>query len=173
MVVVDDINKLQKNLFLYRSFLFHFTKFETNSKNADIKMIVEALNIKNRKKRITFVIEKTCDYLDNLSKGCNLCEFINGKCICHRTKNLDYQNGCCRKCKYQSDHGCTTKNVACKLFTCGLVKNRKIITLKDVPISYVLTPLQRLTLCSDYYSSVEKVTKDLYYGPLYFFLTFH
>ena len=173
MIVVNDLDKIKKKLFLYRSFLFRFTKFKTDSSDADIIMIVEALNIKNKKKRITFVIEKICDCLDELSKGCNDCKFINGKCICHRIKNLDYQNGCCRKCRHQSNHGCTTKNVACKLFTCSLVKNRKKLSLKDVPISYVLTPSQRLTLSSDYYADIDKVTKDLYYGSLYFFLTFH
>lgn len=54
--------KSTKLLFLYRSFLFRFVKFET--KNNDLKNIVQALNIKTRKARIEFVYDEAIKYIN-------------------------------------------------------------------------------------------------------------
>ena len=167
-MIVNDKEKLIKNLWLYRSFLYRFTMFETESKDKDVRLIVDALNIKRRYKRIYFIIDKACDQIDEYYKGKNLCKFKNNKCICHRKNNKDYINGCCRKCRYQSNKGCTTKNFACKMFNCSYVRERyKTLTYEDLPIIKVLTPLQRLSLKSDYFASIDEVALDLCWGPLY------
>ena len=167
-MVVNDKEKLIKKLWLYRSFLYRFTMFKTESKDKDVRLIVDALNIKRRYKRIYFIIDKACDQIDEYYKGKNLCKFKNNKCICHRKNNKDYINGCCRKCRYQSNKGCTTKNFACKMFNCSHVrKKHKVLERKDLPLLKALTPLQRLDLECDYFSSIEEVALDLFLGPLY------
>lgn len=168
MIVVDNKEKVLKRIWLYRSFLFKFTKFKIDTTDKEFKTIVEALNIKSRYKRIYFVIDNLCDQIDKYYSGCNLCEFKKNKCLCHRKQKLDFINGCCRKCIYQSTNGCTTKNFACKMFNCSHVrKKHKVLERKDLPLLKALTPLQRLDLECDYFSSIEEVALDLFWGPLY------
>lgn len=167
-MIINSKDKLINNLYLYRSFIFYFTKFETNLKDSDVINIIDALNIKNRYKRIIFVIDKLCDQIDDYYKDKKTCCFKNNKCICHRKKKLEYINGCCRKCRLQSNSGCTSKNFACKMFMCSYAKeNIRILNYSDLVLLKVLTPLQRLILKSDYFSSIESVSKDLCYSVLY------
>ena len=167
-MVIRSKEKLDKHLFLYRSFIFYFVNFTTTLKDKDSKLIIDALNIKSRYRRIYFTIDKVCDQIDNYYKNKNLCVFSNCRCICHRSLNLDYINGCCRKCIYQSNNGCLSKNFACKMFNCSYVKDRyKTINYSDLKLLNVLTPLQRMVLKSDFFSSIDEVSKDLYFGPIY------
>lgn len=167
MIVYNKENVL-KRIWLYRTILFKFTEFETDTTDKEFKTIVEALNIKNRYKRIYFVIDNLCNQIDRYYKDCNLCEFKNNQCLCHRKQNLNYINGCCRKCRYQSTNGCTTKNFACKMFNCTYARRKyKVLTYKDLPLLKVLTPLQRLNLKCDYFSSIDEVALDLFCGPVY------
>lgn len=167
-MIIDNKEKLLKRIWLYRSIFFKFVEFKTNTTDKELKTIVEALNIKSRYKRIYFVIDNLCNQIDEYYKGCDLCKFKNNQCICHRKQNLDYINGCCRKCIYQSNKGCTTKNFACKMFNCSYVEKKyKVLTHKDLLLLKVLTPLQRLVLKSDFFSSIDEVALDLFFGPLY------
>ena len=162
---INSKDKLLKYIFLYRSFIFRFTKFETDSKDIELIKLIELLNIKNKYKRIYKTINDTCDYIDNYYKNKNTCNFKNNKCICHRKQNLEYKNGCCRNCFHQSDKGCTTKNIACKMFNCSYVKNNtNVLNYKDLILLKVLTPIQLSILKNDYFRTIEEVTKDLYYG---------
>ena len=159
--------KFIKKLFIYRTSIFKFTKFETDLKDKELNTIIQILNIKNKYKRMYLTIEKICEYIDDYYKEKNLCKFENCTCICHRNKNINYKNGCCRKCIYQSNKGCTTKNVACKLFYCSHAKeNNKILKFEDIYLIKILTPFQRLILSSDYFQSIEEVSIDLCFGPL-------
>ena len=147
----------------YKSLLFRFTTFKTNSKDPQDIIIVNALNIKNRKKRITYLYDSTCKYIDDYYKNKNICGFKNCKCY----KNL--KDGCCRKCIYKSDKGCTTKNLACKLFNCSEVySRRKVITYNDLKTLKILTIRQRLIIKSDYFSTREDVLKDLYSYSIFY-----
>ena len=164
-MIIDDKNKLIKNLWIYRTYLFYFIKFKTNSTDKEMIDIISALNIKNRYKRIKFVIDKACNYIDDYYKNLNTCKFIECRCICHRNKNLNYINGCCRKCLYQSNKGCITKNVACKMFLCSYAKkNINTIKYDDINILLLLNPFLRYLLKNDYFSKIEEVTLDLYLG---------
>ena len=130
--------------------------------------MIEALNIKNRYKRIYFIIDNLCREIDKYYNNCDLCEFKNNVCLCHREKGLKYVNVCCRKCPFQSNKGCTTKNFACKMFNCSYVrKKHKVLSYNDLILLKVLTPLQRMDLKCDYFSSIEEVALDLFWGPLY------
>ena len=167
-MLITNKNKLLKYLFLYRSIFFKFISFKTSLKDDESLLIIKALNIKRRKKRIYFVINKLCDCIDEYYQGKNICGFKHSKCLCHREKNLNYINGCCRKCRYQTNKGCPTKNFACKMFTCSFVKDRyTTIKYEDLSLLKVLTPIQRYVLKIDYFASIDEVTKDINYGPLY------
>ena len=162
---INNKNKLLKYMFLYRSFIFKFIKFEIDSKDKELLKLIELLNIKNKYKRIYKTINDTCDYIDNYYKGKDICNFKNNKCLCHRKQKLNYLNGCCRKCMYQSNKGCTTKNIACKMFTCSYVKeNIKVLTYKDLTLLKVLTPFQISILKIDYFRVIDDVSMDLYLG---------
>lgn len=52
---IKDFNKLKHTLFLYRSILCLFVKFYDNNSLIPVDNIINALNIKNRKKRITYI----------------------------------------------------------------------------------------------------------------------
>lgn len=166
MTITINENSLNK-MFLYRSFLYKYIRFNYHGNDKKIAILVEALNIKNRYKRIYFVIDNMCDFIDNYYKGINICQFKKGTCLCHRSIYKNYKNGCCRKCFHQSNSGCTTKNFACKMFNCSYVKkNYKVLSYEDIPLLKVLTPVQRLIIKSDYFSTIEEVSSDLYYGPI-------
>ena len=158
---------INKYLPIYKSIFFKFTKFETNSNDEQDIIIINALNIKNRKKRITYIYDSTCEYIDNYYKNKNICGFKN--CQCYIQRNTNLKDGCCRNCLYKSDIGCTTTNLACKLFNCSEVyKRRKVIKYNDLKTLKILSLRQRFIVKSDYFSTREDVLKDLYsYSIIY------
>lgn len=163
----EDIRKFYRRLFWYKSFLFKRVVFETSSNDKDIKLTIKGLNIKKRKERITYVYDTCCDIIDKDTKGKNICGFKDGKC--YAQCNSKYCYGCCRMCTYVTDKGCSTKNLACKLFNCEEVRKRyKVITYKDLKLLKLLNLRQRFVVKSDYFSSREEVLKDLYsYSIIY------
>lgn len=83
-------------------------------------------------------------------------------CTTKNNKN-NYTCGCCRLCPYKSCKGCTTKNIACKLFNCSEVtKRHKMLQYIDLKLLKVLSIRQRIIVKSDYFSKREDVLKDLY-----------
>ncbi|MBR2828098.1 MAG: hypothetical protein IKE70_02575 [Bacilli bacterium] len=162
-------NKSYILLPVYRSIFFYYCTFETTSKEKQDQIIIKALNIKNRKKRITYIYDEACNYVDNYYNKENICGFKNNQCYIQRKKKQKKTCGCCRKCIYKSNHGCTTKNLACKLFNCSEVYcRRKVIQYRDLRMLKVLSLRQRLIVKSDYFSLREDVLKDLYsYSIIY------
>ena len=77
-----DYNKFLKKINIYKSILYYNTLFEVknniNEKNIDY--ITNALNMKNRKKRIEYVYDQSCKLIDRKNQGINICGFENGKC---------------------------------------------------------------------------------------------
>ena len=165
-MLVKNKDKFYKYLFIYKH--LKFIKFETNIKDQELKIVINALNIKSRYKRIKYIVNEGCRFIDQYYSKCNLCHFKNNICIYYRISNKNYINGCCRKCRYQSNVGCTTKNVACKLFNCSYVDYNGVEKLKfeDVTLFKLLNHYQRYVLKNDYFSSVKTVTIDLYVGPM-------
>lgn len=161
-----DKARFYRLLPMYRTFSFIWGGFSFDTDDEDVKNIETALNLKNRKKRIEYVIDIACNRLDTQFK-CNMnpCGFECGKCIAHRKNGIDRLNGCCNWCRFQSESGCTTKNVACKSFFCSEVKRvYKTMEFSDLKILKVLSWRQRCILKSDYFSSKEEVVGDLYSG---------
>ena len=161
--------KNTKLLFLYRSFLFKFTKFKTNNK--ELKREVTALNIKNRKQRISYVYDEAIKEINNYYKD-DLCQFENGQCIVQRQTGKGNVNGCCRWCPLVTDKGCPSSNLSCKLIYCKTaIKNIKLLRIRDIQILKCLSPLQRLMLKGEFFAVKEDIIKDLYYGPLRYIYT--
>jgi hypothetical protein len=159
----EDYKRFIKRLWLYRSVLYKKTRFiiKDKTKNSSLAYVEDSLNIKKRRERIVFVFDKACQIIDDNSH--DICEFQNGKCLCHRVYNYSYINGCCRKCKYVTDHGCSSKNVACKLFNCSTVrKKHKAITFNDLKLLKTLSLKNQTIIQHDYFTLREDVLKDLY-----------
>ena len=131
--IAKNYYKTTRFLFLYKSFLYRFVAFTTDSEELQDQIIVNALNIKNRKKRITYIYDSACKIIDDYNAFENICGFKN--CQCYLNRNTKYKYGCCRLCKYKSDTGCPTSNLACKLFNCSEVcSRRKVIKYEDLKI---------------------------------------
>ena len=165
-----EIEKFYKKIYIYKSSFFKFVKFQvTDEVSHEIRMIVKGLNIKNRKKRITFVYDEACKIIDDKHKCKDTCGFINDKCYMQRYIDNGLTYGCCRFCRYKSSKGCPTKNLSCKLFNCSEVTNRyEMVAFEDLKILKLLNKRQRFILKSDYFSLREDVLKDLYsYSIIY------
>ena len=122
-----------------------------------MKLTIEALNIKNRKKRITFIYDKCCELIDQKNSKRNICGFNCNKCYTGVT------NGCCRMCMYQSDKGCTTSNLTCKLFYCNKVKEKHDVnTFDDLELLKLLNLKQKYFFKLNYFRKREDYLKDLY-----------
>ena len=157
----EDLDKFYDRLFIYRSVLFLFTKFESDNK--EIEKIINALNIKRRYKRIEYVYDEACkqidDYNNTLSK--NICGFKNDCC---RT-NTKY--GCCRKCFNLGNKGCTTSNLTCKLYFCHKVCEKyKVLTYDDIKILKCLSFRNKIIIHHNYFTKREDYLIDLYIGSI-------
>ena len=161
----DDYKKFLKKIKIYKSILYYNTLFvvKNNIHNQMIDYIINGLNIKNRKERITYIHDIGCKLIDDNTKNINICGFKNGQCYVQQKLKNGYCNGCCRLCIYQSNNGCPTKNLSCKLFNCTEVKSRyNILKYDDLKILKILSLKNRIIIKSDYFSRREDVLKDLY-----------
>ncbi len=161
----NDYHKLLKKLFIYKSILYYNTIFvvENNIRNEMIDSIINALNIKKRKKRINFIYDQSCDLIDKKNRNMNICGFKNGKCYIQRKLKSEKCNGCCRMCMYQTKNGCSTKNLSCKMFNCSEVRKRyEVIEYDNLKLLKVLSLKNQIIIKSDYFSKREDVLKDLY-----------
>lgn len=161
----NDYNKFLRKLSIYKSILYYNTIFVVKNDINDnmIDYIINALNIKNRKKRVTYIYDNSCKLIDDNNKNINICGFKDNKCYVQRKLKNGKCNGCCRKCLYQTKEGCPTKNLACKLFNCSEVTSRyNTLKYNDLKILKLLSLKNRIIIKSDYFSTREDVLKDLY-----------
>ena len=118
------------------------------------------------KKKIAMIYDKACKELDDNNK--NFCKFKNNKCCMQY--NLDKINGCCKHCLYQSENGCTTSNLTCKLYYCpNICKKYDPIKFEDIEVLKSLTFRQKIILKHDYFSKREDVIMDLYLNSILLF----
>ena len=151
--------------------IYKRTKFilEDNVKNINYSSVIEALNIKNRIKRINYIYDKACSEIDEYNKIKHIdCEFKNGKCMNqHNTKRI---NGYCRLCRLQSSHGCTSQNITCKLFFCDqLEKKYKTIKFNDIKILKCLSLTNRIIVRDNYFETKENFLRTLYLNSIIVF----
>ena len=167
----NDYNNFLSKINIYKSILYCNTLFvvKNNINNKMIDYIINALNIKNRKKRIVYIYDSSSELIDDNTKNINICGFKNDKCYVQRKIKNGKCNGCCRMCIYQTKDGCPTKNIACKLFNCSEVRKRyEVIEYKDLKLLKVLSQKNQIIIKSDYFSKREDVLKDLYSYTLTF-----
>lgn len=166
-----DLKKFYRRLKFYKLALYKKTIFKSD--NEEIKPIIKALNIKNRKKRIVYIYDYACNYIDNYMKdqNPNPCGFKNGRCYTQQYKDCPYHNGCCRRCNFQSDKGCKTSNLTCKLFYCSEVEKRyKTLNLNDLKILNLFGFRQKEMIRSGYFISRETFISNLYIGSILIFI---
>ena len=166
-----DTKKFERKIWIYKSIIYKRTKFilENNVKNINYSSVIEALNIKNRIKRINYIYDKACSEIDEYNKIKHIdCEFKNGKCMNqHNTKRI---NGCCRLCRLQSSHGCTSQNITCKLFFCDqLEKKYKTIKFNDIKIIKCLSLTNRIIVKDNYFETKENFLRTLYLNSIIVF----
>lgn len=161
-----ELDKFYKLLPIYRSFLCKYIKFELINDKYNMDKIIMALNMKNRYKKISFIYDEACTFIDKKFVNIkNMCGFKNNRC--YAQKGTNKCNGCCRYCKYQSNKGCTSSNLACKLFFCDEVRKRyEVIEFKDIDILKCFSLRQKILVRHSYFSSREDVIMDLYIGSL-------
>lgn len=151
-----------KLIFIYRSILFKKIKFKTDNK--DLKDIVKALNIKNKRDRIAYVYDEAVKVINKYYSK-DLCQFKDGKCIAQR--NNDNINGCCRLCHLVTDKGCPSVNLPCKLIYCkSALGNMRLLKFNDIKILKCLSLSQRLVLRSSFFMTREQIIDDMCHGIL-------
>lgn len=160
---------IKKYYFEYNDALYN-KELETNDKEVkQISLLVEALNIKNKKERLFFIYDKACDLLDNDFYGKNICEFKCGKCIRDRKLN-NMGGGCCcdskfhkSMCQYLTDKGCQVRCLACKFHICDTLKKKGYkYRLNDIYIlKYLLNWKQKLIIYNDFFMNKEEVLKEV------------
>lgn len=163
-----ELKSFYRKLFFYKTYFFFFTKFSLPKDTPDtynITPLLKGLNIKNRRHRLSYIIDTACSELDAYYTPKNLCRFKHNKCLVQRQKKQPFCNGCCRLCRYQSKNGCLTKNVACKFFYCTkALKKTQPLKPRDIKILSLLNCVEKYIITNDYFSSKNEVLYDLYFG---------
>ncbi|MCR5118864.1 MAG: hypothetical protein K6B44_04505 [Lachnospiraceae bacterium] len=160
----EEYRAFLKKLPLYRSILKRFTKFSISAPvyTEKLKDFETALNLKNRRKRITFLFDRACDIIDkyNEENGISCC--YNSEGFCEDPKHQKKKNGCCFLCYLQSENGCPTRNLSCKLYFCDhICKKYHPLTMDDIDLLRMFSPSQREIIKSNVF-----VTRKTYINLL-------
>lgn len=162
-----DINRFMRRLPFYRSFLGRFLFFEIKDNLLPISTIVTALNIKNRKQRVTYLYDTLCMLVDEFYQDKNYCQFCHNQCFIQR-RIKRFENGCCRKCIHLIDHRCSTQNLTCKMFHCQSIKNSyPVVSWNDFSLFQCFSLRQKIILKAEYFATREEIILDLKIGSLF------
>ena len=107
-----------------------------------LKKIEHAINIKDIKKRYSYIYDTVCSYLDKEYFDNNFCDFKDDVCVYFRERGeLDHKNGCCYAdfrngmCEHFENRSCKIKSISCKLYSCPLLRENKInFRMKNIPL---------------------------------------
>ena len=171
LIKVKDNGKVKVPLFLKLRDRKNINyTLDCKNKNIDsltkkqVNILIKALNIKNKKDRLSYIYDASCDLLDNDFYPKNVCNFKNNKCM-HDRKHSTVGDGCCsddngNKCMYLVNHRCSVKCLACKFHMCYMIKNhykpRDILVMK-----YLLNWKQRIMCYLNFFMTKEEVMNDL------------
>ena len=159
----------RKYFFEYEGKLFDREIITNDKEVRQISLLTAALNIKDKRERLSYVYDKACDLLDEDFFGKNLCEFRNGKCINDRKYNK-LGGGCCcdsahheYMCPHLSKQGCTIRCLACKLHVCNTLKKKGYrYHIDDIYVlKYLLNEKQKIMIHNDFFMTKEEVLKDV------------
>lgn len=169
---IEEIyNNLPKIIKKYqKKYKIHLTcneKIKEEKKKEDIEEVVYAINLKDRRKRYTYIYETICS---KLSKNSSACNFKDNLCEKYRHKNPCHHNGCCEtskgeKCVYLGKNGCTIKCISCKFFTCDYLKKKDKKRTKS-PNSFLLSKYffnleQKIILLYTFFTPEEEIIDKL------------
>ena len=131
----------------------------------ELKQIEKVTCIKDKYQQLSVLFDELCDYLDKYIVG-NICEFDdNGLCIAQRNGKQKIKiNGCCGKCIYVGNKGCTIKNITCKTFFCRYIKSiKEIPDYKESKLyKYFLTRSQKILLETSFFIPKDELIKRMY-----------
>lgn len=151
----------------------YYKKESKDKKIRQITQLVEALNIKDKMKRLEYVYDKACDILDEDFYGKNVCKFKDNSCMQDRLKK-EKTDGCCRchnnkeHCIYLVNHRCTIRCMACKFHICACLKKLGFkYSVNDITVlKYLLNWKQKIIIYLDFFQTKEEVLKDIYKNSL-------
>lgn len=128
--------------------------------------IIHALNIKNSKKRYSYIYDVVCNYLDNEFKINNICDFKDNKCISVRNNGHCEEscNGCCygtnrELCINFKDGKCNIQSLSCKLFTCRYLKKKGVkFSVNDIDLlKYFFNLRQKYILDTSIFKDKDEI----------------
>ena len=168
-IIIEDkeLEDIYKLFFKYKSIKYKSTQFIYNGESELIKEITNILNIKSRRKRLEYIFDSLCAEVDANFSGKELCGYECNQCIVQRKGKTEEVNGCCKVCRFQSENGCKSSNLTCKLFFCDEIKKQHaVIKLEDMKLTNLLTLRQKIILKFVLFSSREEVIIDLFWGSV-------
>ena len=175
---INNVYKIPKFLKIYagkRKFYFedkgklYDKKIKTDDKEVrQVSLLTEALNIKSRKERFSYIYDMSCDLLDEDFIYKNVCDFKCGKCIKDRLYNKLGGGCCCDRnhetmCPYLTKSGCSIRCLACKFHICNVLKkNGYKYRIKDIYIlRYLLNWKQKIMVYNDFFMTHDEVLKHV------------
>lgn len=169
------INK--KNIlvhFLYKSYdIIDDSILNQNKFTKDIIdkiRFIQAINIKDKKKRYSYIYDIVCDDLDKDFINNNICGFEDNICISVKNKShcKESKNGCCYGtnrglCKNFYNGKCNIKSISCKLFTCRYLRKNKIkYKINDIPLlKYFFNIRQKFILDTSIFKDKDEILELL------------
>lgn len=153
---------------------------ENNINDNNLFNFIVSLNvckIKDKNKKLEYIYDSACKYLDLEFKNNNICGFKND--VCEANKNCNIKNGCCRQfsnkifglpiknefieCKYLKNKKCIANCLGCKLFCCDIIikKGYKYTTNNVLLIKYYFNFIQKIIIKTKVFTPKEKILKIL------------
>lgn len=161
-----DYAALRANLRKYTGWKYKDTLFLLGDgmKIYGLEKAIDALNIKNRQKRIEYIYDTACSLVDDYNAEHGIrCVFSENTCPdCRHNSHI---NGCCYHCSLQSTSGCPTSNLSCKLYFCDYMKEHfDVLQMDDLDILRLLSWSQRQILVENVFTDRKKALAMLYIG---------
>jgi hypothetical protein len=188
------IKKIKNDVKKKRKISHDYIIISNNSKYLnDFVASIKAAYILDNSKRIDFIYDTICDFLDNDFKKNNYCDFQKDKCIACRLGVTEHErNGCCYSfevagffsmsmiknegpCRYLTDQGCSTRNISCKLVTCRYLQENGVMysPYKFLLIRCFLSIKQIDVITYNFFTTKEEILNKLKkksYSPYVFWL---
>ncbi len=133
----EEYQAFLKQLPKYRGLRGRFTTFAITGTvhKEELKDFETALNLKNRRKRMTFLFDRACDIIDRYNEENGITCSYNSEGICEDPKHQTRKNGCCCHCYLQSSTGCPSRNLSCKFYFCDhICKKFRPLTMEDIDL---------------------------------------
>ncbi len=153
--------------FIYQNCDIIDDSYISNFPNEKIKIqAINALNIKDIKKRYEYIYDTVCKYLDDEFSHKNLCQFQNNQCISVRNNSHcpSSKYGCCYGpkrglCEHMKNGKCSIKSISCKLFTCRYLKANKVkYPIKEIPLlNYFFNLRQKYILSNSIFKDKAEI----------------